>query len=136
MTREEAKKELRPIKEMEADIRSVELEIERLMTVATKMTPNYEGSVQGSGGNRTEDAIIKIEEYRGRLSNLINDSLDYKAKCLSKVEKIYPASLRKFLILYYFQDKTMEQIAEIIDKTPRWTYELFSTALEEYSKIS
>ena len=137
MTREEAKRELKPIKEMEADIRSVELEIERLMTVATKMTPNYEGtSIMGGGGNRTEDAVIKIAEYKGRLSKLLKESLDYKSMCLSKVEKIQPASLRKFLMLYYFQNKTMEQMAEIIDKTPRWTYELFNTAIEEYAKIS
>ena len=56
MTWEEAKKELRPIKEMEADIRSVELEIERLMTVATKMTPNYEGAkVLGDHKNKIEE---------------------------------------------------------------------------------
>jgi hypothetical protein len=136
MTREEAKKELKPIKEMEADIRSVELEIERLMTIATKMTPNYEGSVQGSGGNRTEDAIIKIEEYRGRLSKLLQESLDYKAKCLNKVEKIYPRTLRTVLMFYYFSNNTMERTAELINHSYQWTYSMFQSALDEYCKIS
>lgn len=137
MTREEAKKELRPIKEMESDIRSVELEIERLMTVATKMTPNYEGtSVMGGSGNRTEDAIIKIEEYRGRLSNLIMASLDYKAQCLNKVEKIYPRTLRSVLMFYYFSDNTMEKTAELLGHSYQWTYSMFQSALDEYCKIS
>ena len=136
MTREEAKKELRPIKEMESDIRSVELEIERLMTVATKMTPNYEGPVQGSGGNRTEDAIIKIEEYRGRLSNLINESLDYKARILNKVEQIYPRTLRSVLMFYYFSNNTMERTAELLQHSYQWTYSMYQSALDEYCKIS
>lgn len=136
MTREEAKKELKPIKEMESDIRAVELEIERLMTVATKMTPNYEGSVQGSAGNRTEDAIIKIEEYRGRLSKLLIESLEYKSRCLKKVEQIYPRSLRSVLMFYYFSNNTMEHTAELLQHSYQWTYSMFQTALDEYCKIS
>ena len=136
MTRKQAKNELRPIREMNADVRSVELEIERLMTVATKMTPNYDAIGGGSYHNKIEEAVSKIEEYRGRLSCLLLESLEYKNRCLNKIEKIEPKSLRKFLILYYYQNKTLEQIAEIIDRTPRWTYELFCSALDEYAKIS
>lgn len=137
MTREQAKKELRPIKDLEADIRSVELEIERLMTVATKMTPAYDGTkISGSHANRIEDALIKVEEYRGRLANLLLDSVRHKAHCLEKVNKIDITTLRTILRLYYFEDCTIEQIAENIDKTPRWTYELYLSALDEYAKIS
>jgi hypothetical protein len=137
MTRKEAKNELRPIKDMEHDIRAVELEIERLMTVATKMTPNYDSdSLSGAYHNKIEEAVVKIEEYRTRLSALLLKSLDYKNNCLNKIRAIEPASLQKFLIYYYFQGMTIEKIAENIDKTPRWTYELFCTALDEYAKIS
>ena len=104
MTREEAKRELRPIKEMESDIRSVELEIERLMAVATKLTPSYD--VNGgtpTHKNKIEEALIKIDEYRTRLSKLLLESIDYKNRCLNKISLIEPASLRKPLILYYFQ---------------------------------
>lgn len=136
MTRDEAKNELRPIKEMESDIKSVELEIERLMTVATKMTPSYGAPGTAAHRNRMEEALIKMEEYKSRLSSLMVASLDYKEQCLIKIKQIQPESLRKFLILYYYQDRTMEQISEIINKTPRWTYELFCSALDEYAKIS
>ena len=133
MTREEAKKELKPIKEMESDIRSVELEIERLMAVATKMTPSYD--VNGGNPahtNKIEEALIKIDEYRTRLSKLLLESIDYK----NKISLIEPASLRKPLILYYFQDKTLEQTSEILGKSYQWTYELYTSALDEYAKIS
>ena len=137
MTREEAKRELRPIKDMEADIKSVELEIERLMTVATKMTPVYDSQkISGTHANKIENALIKIDEYRGRLANLLLESVQYKADCLEKVKNIEQITLRTILRLYYFEDCTMEQIAERIDKTPRWTYELYLTALDEYAKKS
>ena len=79
MTREDAKRELRPIKEMESRIRSIEEEIERLMAVVTKMTPNYDANkVTGTPKNKIEEATIKIEEYRSKLSKLLLNSLDYK----------------------------------------------------------
>lgn len=136
MTRDEAKRELKPIKEMESRIRSIEEEIERLMTVATKMTPNYDGNkVTGSPRNKIEEATIKIEEYRAKLNKILLKSLDYKNRCLNKVERIELGTLRTILILYYFQNKTFEQVAEELDKSYQWTYELYKTALEEYAKI-
>lgn len=136
MTREEAKRELKPIKSLEKNIRSVELEIERLMTVATKMTTNYDGiNVQGSPKNKIEEAMIRVEEYRAKLSRLLLKELDHKNKCLNKISQIEPASLRKILIYYYFQDNTLEQTAELIDKSVRWTHTMYETALDEYSKI-
>lgn len=137
MTREEAKRELKPIKDMESDIRAVEEEIERLMAIATKMTPTYDGlNVTGTTKNRLEEAVVKINEYRSRLSRLILNSLDYKNRCLNKVSQIEPASLRKILILYYFQDLTIEETAEKIEKSERYTYTMYETALDEYCKIS
>lgn len=136
MTIREAKKELRPIKDMEKDVRSVEEEIERLMAVATKMTTNYDGiNVQGTPSNKMEEAVVKIEQYRSKLSTMMLKHLDYKNQCLNKVEKIRPKSLQKILIYYYFQDCTLEQTAEKIDRSYQWTYEMYKTALEEYSKI-
>jgi len=136
MTVKEAKRELRPIKEMEKDIRSVEEEIERLMAIATKMTTNYDGiNVQGTPSNKMEEAVVKIEQYRSKLSTMMLKHLDYKNQCLNKVEKIRPKSLQKLLIYYYFQDCTLEETAEKIERSYQWTYEMYKTALEEYSKI-
>ena len=136
MTRKEAKRELKPIKEMEKDIRSVELEIERLMAVATKMTTSYDSvNVQSNPKNKIEETTIRIEEYRAKLAKLLLEHISYKNACLNKVSKIHPKSLQKFLIYYYFQDMTLEKMAEKIDKSYQWTYEMYKTALDEYSKI-
>ena len=135
MTRKEAKNELRPIKEMEADIKSVMMEIERLDAIRTRMTPTYDADkVSGTMSNRIEEATIKILDYRERLATLTTKKLDYMDRCLNKIEQIEPSSLRMFLRLYYFDGMTIERISEIIDKTPRWTYELFCSALDEYAK--
>ena len=136
MTREDAKKELKPIKNMERRIRSYEQEIERLMAVATKMTPSYNTDrPSGTYHNKIEEAVIKIEEYRAKLSKEIVKQLDYKNRCLNKVERIQTGTLRTILIYYYFQNKTLEQTAEEIDRSYRWTYDMFTSALDEYAKI-
>lgn len=137
MTRKEAKNELRPIKDMEAEIKSVMLEIERLDAVRTKMTPTYDANkVSGTMSNKIEDATIKILEYRERLAKITTDKINYMERCINKIDQIEPASLRMFLRFYYFDGLTIERISEIIDRTPRWTYELFCSALDEYAKIS
>lgn len=136
MTLKEAKRELRPLKDMAKDIQSVEDEIDRLWAVATKMSTGFDPVVvTGTPNNRMEEAIIKLEDYKGRLSKLLIDSLDYKNKCLDKVEKIQPRSLQKILIYYYFQNFTLEKTAELLDRSVRWTYEMYKTALEKYSEI-
>lgn len=137
MTPKEAKRELHQLKDMSKDIQSVENEIERLMTVATKMTTAFDPiNISGTPTNKMEEAIIKLEDYRGRLSNLILDDLEFKNRCFDIVTKIEPRSLQKILLYYYFQDKTMEQTAELIGKSYQWTYELYKTALEKYAEIS
>lgn len=135
MTRKDAKNELRPIRDMEADIKSVMLEIERLDAVRTRITPSYDANrVSGTKSNKIEEATIKILEFQERLSVLATEKLDYMSKCMDKIEQIEPASLRLFLRLYYFDGMTIEKMSEVIDRTPRWTYELFCTALDEYAK--
>jgi hypothetical protein len=136
MTREEAKRELRPLKEMQKDIQAVEDEINRLMTVATKMTTNLDALPSGTPQNKIEEALIKIEEYRGRLTNLLLKSLEYRTRCLAKVELIHPASLRKILIYYYFQNFTLEKTAEELDRSYQWTHTMLQTALDKYSEVS
>lgn len=137
MTRKEAKNELRPIKDLGADIKSIMLEIERLDAIRTKMTPTYDADkVSGTMSNKIEEATIKILDYREKLATLTTEKIDYMEKCLGKIDQIEPASLRMFLRLYYFDGMTIESISEVVDKTPRWTYELFCSALDEYAKIS
>ena len=136
MTRQEAKNELYPIKEIEKDIKAIELEIERLMTVATKMTPSYGNKTTAAQKNKIEEAIVKIEEYRARLSRKVIEKMDYKNRCIEKVEKIEPKSLQKVLIYYYFMDYTMEKTAEAIQRSYQWTYSMYQSALDEYCKIS
>ena len=122
---------------MEKDIRSVEDEIERLMAVATKMTTTYDPiNVTGSPKNKLEEAIVKLEDYKDRLSKLVLENLAYKNRCLDKVYQIEPKSLQKILLYYYFQNYTLEKTAELLDRSYQWTYELFTTALDKYAEIS
>ena len=137
MTRDEAKKELRPLKSLDSEIRAMELEIERLMTVATKMTTNYDPiNVSQTPRNKLEEVIIKMDEYKSNLSKHLLNYLDHKNKCLNKVQKIEISTLRTILIYYYFQNKTLEQTAEAINKSYQWTYELFQDALDAYCEVS
>lgn len=137
MTPQEAKRELRPLKDISRDIKAVMDEIERLETVATKMTQNYDITpISGTPKNKMEEAIVKLEDYRSRLSNLVIETIDYRDKCRGKINKIEPRSLQTLLNLYYIQDNTLEKTAELMGKSVRWTYDMFTTALEKYSEIS
>ena len=136
MTREEAKNELKQVKKISLKVKDVDLEIERLMAIATRMTTSYDGIASGSYTNRIEEAVIKIEDYRLKLSNLLVDELLQRDKCLKKIEQIQPASLRSVLLYYYFMDNTMEKTAEMLNKSYQWTYTMFQTAIDEYCKIS
>ena len=137
MTREEAKKELAVIKEMSKDLQALQDEIERLMAVATKMTTSLDAvPVSGTPKNKIEEALVQIEKYRDRLTNSILNGMEYRTRCLAKVEQIQPPSLRKVLIYYYFQNNTMERTAELLDRSYRWTYEIYLTALDKYAEIS
>ena len=93
------------------------------------------GHINVDTDDKIEEAVIKIEEYRGKLSKEIVKQLDYKNRCLNKVERIQTGTLRAILIYYYFQNKTLEQTAEEIDRSYRWTYDMFTSALDEYAKI-
>lgn len=136
MTIQEAKKELHIIKEIQKDIESVEEELEKYRSMATRMTTDFDKiSVQTSARNRLEEAVIKIEDYTNRLSVLLVEMLDYKQRCLSIVEKIEPPSLRRVLLVYYFANNTLERTAEIVGHSYQWTYDIFSSALEEYCKV-
>ena len=137
MTREEAKKELRPIKGMKHDIKPVKLEIEKLMARATKMTASYDAILtSGYHGNKIEDAMVKLERYWDRLAKLITIDVDYMDMCLDKVERIRSRTLREILVYYFFMDYTLEKTADLIGKSYQWTYELYKSALDEYCKIS
>lgn len=137
MTREEAKKELHVLKEMSKDIKAIEDEIERLLTVATKMTTSYEIVLSsGTPKNKIEEVLVKLEDYRSRLTNQMLDCLEYRTRCLTKLEQIEPKSLRKVLRYYYFQDFTLEKTAELLGRSYQWTYEMFLSALDKYAEIS
>lgn len=137
MTVTEAKRELEPLKDMAKDIKAVQNEIERIMTIATKMTASFDPvNISGTPKNKMEEALMKLEEYRGRLSNKVIEEVEYCMKCREKVDKIDTRTLRAILDYYYFQDKTLEKTAELIEHSYQWTYELYKTALEKYAEIS
>lgn len=125
------------MKEMSKDIKSIEDEIERLLTVATKMTTSYEiVPSSGTPKNKIEEALVKLEDYRNRLSNQVLDCIEYRTRCLVKLEQIQPKSLQQVLRYYYFQNQTLEKTAELLDRSYRWTYEIYLSALDQYAKIS
>ena len=136
MTREEAKQELWSVKGMRRGAKPIELEIERIMTTATKMTAAYDTISTSSHKSKIEAAVEKLEEYWDRLSTMVQRDVDYKNRCLDKVEQIKSRTLREILVYYFFMDFTLEKTAEKIGKSYQWTYELYKSALDEYCKIS
>jgi hypothetical protein len=136
MTREEAKIELWHVKEMKRSTEPIEQEIERIRTLATKMTVAYDTINTGTHKSKIEDAVVKLEEYWDKLSAMVQRDVDYKNRCLDKIEQIKTRTLREILVYYFFMNFTLEMTAEMIGKSYQWTYELYKSALDEYCKIS
>ena len=101
------------------------------------MTTSYEiVPSSGTPKNKIEEALVKLEDYRNRLSNQVLDCIEYRTRCLVKLEQIQPKSLQQVLRYYYFQNQTLEKTAELLDRSYRWTYEIYLSALDQYAKIS
>lgn len=132
----EAKRELKVIKEIQADIDSVNNEIERLYTTITKMTTATDCQrIKSASDSRVEETLEKIDKYRSRLVPLVNEMVEYKDRCMRTIEKVQPNTLRTILIYYYFQNNTLEKTAEMLGHSYQWTYALFTSALEKYCAV-
>lgn len=124
---------LREIKTMSFTLQSLQEQIARLYTSLTSTTIKIkEVDVQSSGdpdpiGNKMAEIIEyqeQILEYQRILCS--------KRKLALDIVKTMDMKYQSCIIEKYFNGKTIEEIGEIQDLSPRWAWELIHRAEEQF----
>lgn len=87
-------------------------ERERLMALATKITPEMSGMPHGSGtSDKVGNIAVKLVDLARETNELIDSMVDHKQKVLAVMQKLDSV---EYLVLYkyYIQGMTLGQIAK------------------------
>lgn len=87
-------------------------ERERIMALATKITPNMDGMPHGSGvTDKVGNAVVKLATLAEETNRLIDLYVDRKAQVIKALEQL-PAEEYGALHRYYIQGMTWEEVAK------------------------
>ena len=106
---------LEKVKKLDLMIDAKNAERERLMALATDISPRMPDgmpfSFTGTVNRKVEDAVIKLIALAEETDKLVDQYIDYKQKVIKELEKLPE---REYAVLHkrYIQYLTWEQIAE------------------------
>lgn len=123
--------------------RVIDVEINQLL-IAKKEAYEYalgcgvdtsKESVQGSGGNGSEDKFIKVADYEMMIDKKIDLLLTVKNEIIKAVDEVEDSTYRTLLIAYYVNCRTWEQVAEEIGYGVRHIYRIHEEALKKIGEV-
>lgn len=129
----EAKKQyLLRYRQAEREVRLLMEEKERLLALATRITPSYSGEAHGSGsGSRVESAAEKIVQCEEGINRAIDEAVDLRAEIKSAINALPDTRLRELLVRRYLLGQKWEQVAWEMDLEFRQTFHLHNRALTQ-----
>ena len=106
--------------------------LEKLQSMATRVTPNY--SVEGGGSHQSGDeklidAVSKIIEAKNRVSDELEMLEATEREVIETINKVQDRTLSTLLYERYINGKSFEKIAVIMNYSYRQTTRLHGTAL-------
>ena len=109
----EAKKQyLLRYRQAEREVRLLTEEKERLLALATKVTPSYSGEAKGSGsGDRMGAAVDKIIQCEEEINRAIDCAVDLRSEIKGAIATVPDWKLREVLTRRYILGQKWEQIA-------------------------
>ena len=109
----EAKKQyLLRYRQAEREVQLLMEEKERLLALATRVTPSYSGEAKGSGsGDRMGAAVDKIVQCEEEINEAIDAAVDVRREVIEKILTIPDQTLRQVLRRYYILGMTWEEVA-------------------------
>lgn len=113
---------LERIGKMDAMIETKREELERLRTLAEKITASVGGErVQASGNQqKLEDCVIKIVQAQNEINASIDRFVDYKKEAMELIDRACDADCIRLLYKRYFSYMKWEEIAVDMNYTYQW----------------
>lgn len=110
------------IGKMDAMIETKREELERLRTLAEKITASVGGErVQASGNQqKLEDCVIKIVQAQEEINASIDRFVDYKKEAMELIDHACDADCIRLLYKRYFSYMKWEEIAVDMNYTYQW----------------
>lgn len=127
----EAKKQyLLRYRQAEREVRLLMEEKERLLALATKVTPSYSGETKGSGsGDRMGAAVDKIVQCEEEINRAIDCAVDLRSEIKGAIATVPDWKLREILTRRYILGQKWEQIAWEMSLEFRWVRRLHGRAI-------
>ena len=122
---------------IETQIQSRAEQIERLRSLACRVTPQY----GGAGGSRfrnvtaMEDTIVRITEAEEKLNRKIDELVTAKLEVMEVIDRVRDATLRLLLEKRYLLFHPWDMIASDLGYTLRWTLKKHEDALDTVQRI-
>jgi len=115
---------LTQIRKMEAKINNDIDELSNLNNLATRTTVAFCGSRVQSTGNqqRMADYAVRIVELKQSINTEVSSYVDLKNQVLKTIHEACDADCCRLLYLRYFQFKTWEVIAEMMNFSREWIH--------------
>lgn len=133
---DEALKLLKNIKHINELIEQLQEDIDRIYTALTNATVKSKDiNVQTSlPTDPMADKIAQVIEYQSEIENYQHELIEMKSKAL-KVIKQMDIKDQQYIILKYFNHKTIDQIGEIVGYAFRQTWENIHHAEQQFIEI-
>ena len=122
---------------IETQIQSRAEQIERLRSLACRVTPQY----GGTGGSRfrnvtaMEDTIVRITEAEEKLNRKIDELVTAKLEAAEVIDQVRDVTLRLLLEKRYLLFHSWEDVADEMAYTRRWILKKHADALDAVQRI-
>ena len=132
-----AKQFLSQAKKIDKKIDNYVLEMEQLLTLSTKITPNNtEERVQTSGiGDKVGDGAAKIVDVQRELDKWVDELIIKKKEIRNVIEKVDDVKCYDLLYKRYLLYKKWEEIALDMNYTTMGIWKMHGRALKKVEEI-
>lgn len=131
-----AKDYLLEYKRIDARVRILQAEVEKLRTDAEGMSINLDGMPRSSGkSDKIARLAIQLASYETQLADELSHLWSKRMEIVGELSKLKNPKHFTLLHAKYIENKTWERIAVDMDITWRHCYRLHGSALAEFEKV-
>lgn len=131
-----AKEFLLQIKKLDRMIENKQIEVQQLKELACNTSPNLTGERVQSSGNphRIADAIGKYIDLEREIMRRVDDLVNIRCEVIAVIEQLNAVEY-DILHKIYVQNYTLDDVADVYDKTYGWATTAHGRALKRVQNI-